>query len=339
MTNNYNLAAIYTLLDQAFTDEALRRLCYDTSEFEPVYDQLTRDTDKATVIDRLVKYADQNLLLATLLHLAEAQSPVTYQEVQADFALITVDNSKQKSIDIPFVIVAMTSHEASELVTEKVFDNPGVAPAARTQFQEFRKALQKYGIKDLLPYYDKYRDDWRPPHHQQQTVKQTIQQIIDRVNQLGAMQIRPKFVSEDFFSPDPVIKSQTWQLTDGGSIIVADAVSMFHPSLHKALLDSEMSSKEQVAMLILSPINFSKISANRSIEQKIMVRALTRLKGYQDQWCEFGAGDWRVSQRWLFATLQAIANRVQNPPPDPNNIKNFRKKMGREVQGLRPFNW
>lgn len=329
MTNNYNLAAIYTLLDQAFTDEALRRLCYDTPEFEPVYDQLTRDTDKATVIDRLVKYADQSLLLATLLHLAEAQSPAVYGHIYPG----------QKSIDIPFVIVAMTSHEASELVTEKVFDNPGVAPAARTQFQEFRKALQKCGVKDLLTCYDKYRDDWRPPHHQQQTVKQTIRQIIDRVNQLGAMQIRPKFVSEDFFSLDPAIRSQTWQLTDGGSIIVADAVSMFHPWLHRILLDSETSSKEQVAMLILSPINFSKISANRLIEQKIMARALTRLKGYQDQRCEFGAGDWRVSQRWLFATLQAIANRVQNPPPDPNNIKNFRKKMGRDVQGLRPFNW
>lgn len=329
MTNNYNLAAIYTLLDQAFTGEALRRLCYDTPEFEPVYDQLTRDMDKATVIDRLVKYANQNLLLATLLRLAEARSPAIYGHIYPG----------QKSIEIPFVIVAMNNHEASELVTEKVFDNPGVAPAARTQFQGFRKALQKCGIKDLLSHYDKYRDNWRPPHHQQQTIKQTIQQIIDQVNQLGAMQIQPKFVSEDFFSPDPAIKSQTWRLTDRGSIIVADAVSLFHPSLHKVLLDSEMSSKEQVAMLILSPIDFSKISANRSIEQKIMVRALTRLKGYQDQWCEFGAGDWRVSQRWLFATLQAIANRVQNPPPDPNNIKNFRKKMGREVQGLRPFNW
>lgn len=38
MTMHYNLSNIRALLTEGFTDEDLRHLCYDISDFRPVYD-------------------------------------------------------------------------------------------------------------------------------------------------------------------------------------------------------------------------------------------------------------------------------------------------------------
>jgi hypothetical protein len=46
-------------LTEGFTAEELRRFCYDEPYFEPVYNQLTGNTGKADIIDRLLEHAEQ----------------------------------------------------------------------------------------------------------------------------------------------------------------------------------------------------------------------------------------------------------------------------------------
>jgi hypothetical protein len=70
------------LLTEGFTDEELRRLCYDVLDFRPVYDQLAQDTGKAKIIDRLIEHADRKLQMETLLTWAKKRNPTRYEKHQ-----------------------------------------------------------------------------------------------------------------------------------------------------------------------------------------------------------------------------------------------------------------
>jgi hypothetical protein len=80
MTKRYDLPNIRALLIQGFTDEELRRLCYDVPHFRPVYDELARNTGKATIVDRLLEYAEAKILLDDLLTLAQALNQAQYKQ-------------------------------------------------------------------------------------------------------------------------------------------------------------------------------------------------------------------------------------------------------------------
>lgn len=252
------------------------------------------------------------------------------------------EESTQKIVDIPVVVAAMTRPEADDLVTGRVFDNPEVAPIEYLRFQEFQATLAEYGFDDLAGCYHDSRDAWRPPSYREQSVKHIIRQMAERINHqdlatLNQLKIRPRFISADFFAADPEIRSRVWQTHEWGSIIVADSVSLFHPWVHKILSNSEMSSREDVAVLILSPINFGEMVVNQLIEQKIMERALTRFTGHLDKLCEFGTGDLRALQRWLFMVLPELANQIHKMQPYPANREIMRKVVGKKALGMEPF--
>jgi formylglycine-generating enzyme required for sulfatase activity len=78
--DRYNLQNIRTLLTEGFSDEQLRRFCYDLPEFRPVYDQLAQVTGKAAIIDRLLEHAERTLQLETLLAWAKENNPSRYQK-------------------------------------------------------------------------------------------------------------------------------------------------------------------------------------------------------------------------------------------------------------------
>ncbi|HXV99121.1 MAG TPA: hypothetical protein VEC93_11925, partial [Anaerolineae bacterium] len=89
MSKRYYLHNIRTLLNEGFTDEELRRLCYDAPDFRPVYDELATETGKAKIVDRLVEYAEQKLQVGILLALAKERNPARYEQNQPYEADIT----------------------------------------------------------------------------------------------------------------------------------------------------------------------------------------------------------------------------------------------------------
>lgn len=74
----YLLANIRDLLLDGFDDQELRRLCYYVPDFRSVYDELARTTGKADIVDDLIEYADNYLLIDTLLELAKERNPARY---------------------------------------------------------------------------------------------------------------------------------------------------------------------------------------------------------------------------------------------------------------------
>ncbi|MBE7551851.1 MAG: response regulator [Anaerolineales bacterium] len=89
MTKRYNLRNIRTLLTEGFTDEELRRLCYDVPDFRQVYDSLAQDMGKGKIIDRLLEHAERKLKLDILLALAKDYNPARYEEHQPYYSIPT----------------------------------------------------------------------------------------------------------------------------------------------------------------------------------------------------------------------------------------------------------
>lgn len=105
MSTRYNLKNIRTLLTEGFTDEELRRLCYDIPEFRPVYDQLAQLTGKAVIIDRLLEHADRQLQLENLLVLAKEGNPVRYAKHQPYYqANIFISYKRNLEPDTPLTL-------------------------------------------------------------------------------------------------------------------------------------------------------------------------------------------------------------------------------------------
>lgn len=82
VSTNYNLPNIRTLLIEGFSDEELRRLCYDSPIFKSVYDELAQNSGKTEIVDRLIDYADRKILLKKLLSLAKKHNPARYKKHQ-----------------------------------------------------------------------------------------------------------------------------------------------------------------------------------------------------------------------------------------------------------------
>ena len=276
-------------------------------------------------LDVLLKHCQPGDALRDKLQELRAQAEQKLNEIEA--------------IDIPFVIVAMTRNQADALIAGTALDHPTVAAAERTRCEEFREALEEHGINiaNLPDSYGEAREDWRPQTSQKSAIHKIVWDIVDRINAqrsaAGSPLIRPKFLSSKFFDEDT--KVETWgQLSQLGCVIIADAVSMFHPDLCHHLLHSEMSSNERVAMLVLSPVDPCTIPINQVIERAIssqMQRAFARFGLYLDKMCEFSAGDLRTLQRWLFSILPEVAETVQQRRANPSNLQLMQEQVGPEL--------
>lgn len=82
MTQGFHLKNIRALLTEGFTDDEIRRLCYDTREFRPVYEQLGQAMGKDSVIDRLIEYTERQELLEILLARVKELNPAKFEKHQ-----------------------------------------------------------------------------------------------------------------------------------------------------------------------------------------------------------------------------------------------------------------
>ena len=79
MTGSYNLKNIRTLLTEGFTDAELRCFCFDVPEFRPVYERLSQQTGKDSVIHWIIERAERQMLFEIILAWAKKNNPARYQ--------------------------------------------------------------------------------------------------------------------------------------------------------------------------------------------------------------------------------------------------------------------
>jgi hypothetical protein len=229
-------------------------------------------------------------------------------------------------IPIYFVVASMTSEEVGKLDDGTIFQSAKEALA----FQTFRETLQKNGVADWKSTYSVEREDWRPPSEDRK-VCEVIQDTFTRFNRTNleltdATPLDPQFVSADFFGLDEQKFYDTCTLIEqSGAIIIVDAISFFHPTIQERLTQSALIPRDNVSLLIFSPINPLVIHINQLIEDVVrdaLGRALNRFNTYFDWRYEVGVGNILAMQRWLYslAVPGIAANAQKLKPLDKNRL-------------------
>jgi hypothetical protein len=93
----YSSKNIRLLLLSGFGSEELRRLCYDEIELRPVYDILSEGTGKATLVDKLIEYAEQKDLLKVVLDFAHVNNPARYSEFEPYYLVDSDPNALKRA--------------------------------------------------------------------------------------------------------------------------------------------------------------------------------------------------------------------------------------------------
>ena len=248
-----------------------------------------------------------------------------YAELDQLRADVEVQTGTVKLVPVPFVIYAMKTAQAEELFGESVFDNEAVAPLARRQFQRLKEALGPARLEQVRASYGERREDWRPPTGAGTTIETLVRSTTDHLNQTysQAVLLQPEFKSEEFFADDDSTRRQMQDdLGRLGGVIIVDGISLFHPLLWPKLLQAEIASKDNVALLVVSPVNAGEIEINQVIENQInrqLDAVMQRFAAKYDHWCEVGVGDMRGLRRWLVSVLAPEITSPPAPQIHPNN--------------------
>jgi hypothetical protein len=246
--------------------------------------------------------------------------------------------TEKDEVEIPFVIVAMTQEEATEL-QELTFNQQRSINDDLKNFQELTQMIKDYGIGNFINYYSETRDEWKPYIFKESTIKSIIIDIIEEINHINYNYneienlplIKPIFLSHNCLGLDEDERFRIWdELRELGCVIIVDSISLFHPTVRQNLLNSQISSNKNVAIIVLSPINHSDIQANQLLEQTIKYQyqpAFHRFHKKLDKLCEIGIGDLRAIKRLLFSILPETAQIIVKQPQLKNKQK-FRRAMG-----------
>jgi DNA-binding response OmpR family regulator len=80
----YNLAAIFGLITEAFTARDLRRFCRERDSFRPVLSDVSPESSLTELGDALVEFCEKKVLLSELLAEIQAVNPRQFEEFRSD---------------------------------------------------------------------------------------------------------------------------------------------------------------------------------------------------------------------------------------------------------------
>jgi len=229
---------------------------------------------------------------------------------------------EQNEIEIPFVIVAMTQSEVNDL-SQKITSNQ---TDEFKNFQELTLLLQEYGIQNIVSHYSDIREEWKPFTFQGLSIKTVITDIFNSINSdnsrlANTSSLKLIFLSHDCLGEENDKRIRTWDyLRRLGCVIIVDAISLFHPQVLNKLLKAEITSNENVAFLVLSPVNPLDIKANKLLEEIIKDQIEPAFLRFNDldKLCEIGIGDLRAMKRWFVSVIPETSENITKQ----NKLKN-----------------
>ena len=260
----------------------------------------------------------------------------------ADYIEKLVPGIGLPTLDMPFVVLAMTKQEANDLLNR---------PTTEPHFADLRdQLLANFTIEELLDSYVDTRDKWRSPLCRSEAgekvaIQDTIEEVVKRINQtvldesssqneeaVGRI-LRPKYFSAAFTSPDYSTRNQIYkELGRRGCVLIVDALSLFHPDLRKYLDGSGLAQPESKIVPIIAPLPYSRPTdpLDELLEQamrQVMERPFFRYETELDILCEFGVSHPRALKRWLFFVLPLAAAAIQRQGASPDARRLLRGKL------------
>jgi hypothetical protein len=311
---------------------------------------ITRGENLNDIVYSLVEWAEAHGRLEALITAARNENPTNpdlnllAHSVSQKAEMHNPENSRQ-TVQIPFVVGAMTYTEATNLVSGSVFDSDNVAPKDRKQFEEFIISLQEHLPINILSNYGQYRENWKPSTGSTLQIGTIILDVIRRTNEktyisgLNLPLLKAQFISKWFFAEDPNTRKEVWRrLGQSGYVLIIDAVSLFHPGFRQRLLQSQMGvNEQQVSMVVLSPLSSNLLRPNIIVEDAVrdqMQRAFALFSEDLDWRYEFGISDLRAMQRWLISILVETAKTAQRPKANSYALESFRNQISQPRLGI-----
>ncbi len=243
-----------------------------------------------------------------------------------------------QGIPIPIVIVAMTNEEANELLDGTVFSKPFIfhgeeitlRPEVIENFNKIKNEVSVRNQTNIKNNYGPHPQNWTP--YKGVNILNIVTQVVEELGQV------PIDLTERFFDEDDNRCKRTWyELNQSGCILVIDALSIFHPKIHYLLPTSQLlRSDDAIAILMISPIDFSRDEVNHLIKQGMHSWGPT-VESLNDFGMQFHLsieGE-RMFIRWLISILPettfAINERENGPKSFGRHL--MKKKIVREHQG------
>jgi hypothetical protein len=152
MARTFNLKNIRTFFSKGFSDEELRRLCFDEPEFKPVFEKLSQGMGKDRIIDELIQYAERRELIEPLLDVAEKLNPAGYERYQPyyDDSMVgpTTSRSSYPDTETQFQSTEASTHFVSAGMNAliRLMQAPQVRAAVVAFQTDFQAACEQIDI-------------------------------------------------------------------------------------------------------------------------------------------------------------------------------------------------
>ncbi|MBN1450152.1 MAG: hypothetical protein JW963_03980 [Anaerolineales bacterium] len=217
-------------------------------------------------------------------------------------------------VNVPYVVAAMNQAEAADLQSGKVFQDSTIAPIEYDRFNALIPDLPKGWIED----YRERRDEWKLHADHQSVIGEVLRDMFADINHClrqpqNLPVISSESFSERFFSPER--QKETWEnLRQSGGLLIVDAISLFYPPIRQALVRSRLDAGDQMAVLVLSPLDFHAAPINGQVKHLVldeMPMTFARFAEHLDHRYEMGIGDLCGIQRWLFTLFTKPEDMVE----------------------------
>jgi len=259
----------------------------------------------------------------------------------ADAIKILLPDIGLPTLDMPFVVLAMTKPEANALLDMK--------PSEQYSPEVIKDLTENFTREQLVDPYGDTRDEWRSPLCRsengdgttvQTTIQETIEDVVKRLNKAVLDEtnrqyeepngpiLRPEYFSADFTSDNFNTRNKTYkELGRRGCVLVVDFLSLCHPKIRDCLTNSGLAQPESKTVPIIVPLPEQRIVTLDDLLEKamknVMMRAFYRYETELDILCEFGINHPRALKRWLFFVLPLAASAIQSQRANPENRQRF----------------
>lgn len=344
--NQYQICrTVFLQCTQQFDSNATLRAVFADGKLITYQKSIPEGNSIEERVDKLLnylgneKFADGKPVLSYFINaLSTRYQPgqLIFDELNRLGKRIEIEWDANSTVEIPFVVAAMTDSQAQELTSGNIFNRLDVPPEARIQFHEFKSMFDVY-TNDWVSHYNSNRNYWVPYINTNQTIQEIVWDIAEKANEKRSetqndSMLRPIYISGSFFSDDPAERAHAWNfMVHARGVLIIDAVSLYHPDINILLNRSHLSANPNIAVVVLYPGDLSSIPVNQKIDREIlsrMEREYHRFSEQLDKLCEFGAGNISILRRWLFSTLLDTAEMVDKFTPKSSNSERIRQIMG-----------
>jgi hypothetical protein len=233
----------------------------------------------------------------------------------------------------------MTQEEAGELDENPDIISRDVGMRSFEQFRQLKEALGEGAASTLHQRYGPARADWKPFANSSLGVRTLMEDVTVSLNARQLPHLASRLIKAQYYrfdslvsrpggNPETMLLRHVYdEIGRTGCVVVIDEISLFHPSLRRAFLNSSLVNQEQVALVTVSPFDPTPSQMLENELREHLAWAFTRFETDYDPQREFGVADERRLKRWLHSSLPQTLLGLRERRPDQQAIALFRDEV------------